>query len=137
MSNLMKEERTTQPIILLLEPDDETRPLLTHNLNSKGYRTIVVLDAEDAIDRIRGRSEPPDLLLINQMNLSIEACVNLGLYICHSTDLPKHTPIVIIAERYGAELEGQDIQLGEREYVTYLEDGQQLMNLLCRLCCAR
>lgn len=126
-----------QPIILLLEPDDETRPLLKHNLTSKGYRTIVVLDAEDAIDRIRGRRESPDLLLINQMDLSIEECVNLGLYICQSTSLPKHTPIVIMAEHYGADLEGQDIQLGEREYVTYLEDGQQLLNLLCRLCCAR
>ena len=77
MFNLMKEERNVQPIILLLEPDDETRPLLKHNLTSKGYRTIVVLDAEDAIDRIRGRSEPPNLLLINQMNQSIEECVNL------------------------------------------------------------
>ncbi|MBD1939690.1 hypothetical protein [Microcoleus sp. FACHB-68] len=137
MSNLMKEERSAPPTILVLEPDDETRPLLKHNLISKGYRTIVVLDAQDAIDRIRGRSEPPDLLLINQMDLSIEECVNLGLYICQSTDIPKDTPIVIIAEHYGTDLEGQDIQIGEREYVTYLEDGQQLMNLLCRLCCAR
>ena len=131
----MNEERNPPPTILGLEPDDETRPLLKHNLISKGYRAIVVLDAEDAIDRIRGRSEYPDLLLINQMNLSIEECVKLGLYICQSTDLPKHTPIVIIADNYGTDLEGQDIQVGEREYVTYLEDGEQLMNLICRLCC--
>ena len=137
MCHLIKGERNAAPIILVLEPDDETRPLLKHNLCSKGYRAIVVLDVEDAIDRIRGRSEYPDLLLINQMNLSIEECVNLGLYICQSTDFPKHTPIVIIAERYGADLEGQDIQLGEHEYVTYLEDGQQLMNLVCRLCSTR
>lgn len=133
----MNEERSAPPTILVLEPDDETRPLLKHNLISKGYRAIVVLDAQDAIERIRGRGEYPDLLLINQMNLSIEECVKLGLYICQSTNLPKHTPIVIIAEHYGADLEGTDIQLGEHEYVTYLEDGQQLINLLCRLCCAR
>ena len=40
-------------------------PLLKHNLTSKGYRTIVVLNAEDAIDRIRGRSEPPDRILFD------------------------------------------------------------------------
>lgn len=137
MSNLINEQQNVSPMILLLEPDDETRPLLKHNLNSKGYRPLVVLDEEDAIDRIRGRGEHPNLILINQNNLSIEECLKIGRHICQSTDLPKQTPIVIIAEHYGTDLEGKDIQVGEREYVTYLEDGQQLMNLLCRLCCNR
>ena len=39
-----------------------------------------------------------------------------------------------MAERYGVELEGKDVQVGKSEYVTYLEDEQQLINLLRRLC---
>jgi hypothetical protein len=31
-------------------------------------------------------------------------------------------------------MEGKDVKVGESEYVTYLEDGQQLINLLYRLC---
>ncbi len=39
-----------------------------------------------------------------------------------------------MAERYEVELEGKDVQVGKSEYITYLEDAQQLMNLLRRFC---
>lgn len=39
-----------------------------------------------------------------------------------------------MAERYGIDLEGKDIKVGANEYVTYLEDAPQLLNLLRRLC---
>jgi hypothetical protein len=42
--------------------------------------------------------------------------------------------LLIMAERYGTDLEGQDIQVGDNEYVSYLEDGQQLKLILHRLC---
>jgi hypothetical protein len=38
-----------------------------------------------------------------------------------------------MAERFGLDMEGLDVLVSESEYVTYLEDGQQLMNLLHRL----
>ncbi|MBD1862316.1 response regulator transcription factor [Trichocoleus desertorum] len=34
----------SSPIILVVEPDDETRPLLKHNLKHQGYRVIIALD---------------------------------------------------------------------------------------------
>ncbi|WP_255527324.1 MULTISPECIES: hypothetical protein [Trichocoleus] len=40
----------------------------------------------------------------------------------------------MIAERYSVDLEGKDMQVGDREYVSYPEDGQQLMDLLQKLC---
>jgi hypothetical protein len=58
----------------------------------------------------------------------------MGRRIRQGAGLPSHTPIVVIAERYGADLEGKDVQVGESEYVSYPEDAQQLMNLLHRLC---
>src|SRR4028118_206886 len=36
-----------------------------------------------------------------------------------------NTPIVVMAERYGEDMEGKDVKVGESEYVTYLEDGKQ------------
>jgi len=50
------------------------------------------------------------------------------------TAAPERTPIIVMAEQYGADMEGKDVQVDDTKYVTYLEDGQQLMNLLHRLC---
>ena len=60
--------------------------------------------------------------------------MNLGRRIRQGAQLPSNTPIVVMAERYGEDMEGKDIKVGESDYVTYLEDGEQLMNLLQRLC---
>jgi ribosomal protein L25 (general stress protein Ctc) len=43
------------------------------------------------------------------------------------------TPIVVMAEKYGEEMEGKDVAIDENVYVTYLEDGDQLHSLLARL----
>lgn len=133
----MSEKQDILPTILLVEQDDETRPLLRHNLRSKGYRAIVALDEEDAIERTWGGRERPDLILLNQFKLSIDEFINMGRRIRQSAGFPSRTPIVVMAERYGADLEGKDVLVGECEYVTYPEDAQQLMNLLHRLCCER
>ena len=44
-----------------------------------------------------------------------------------------HTPLVVMAEKYGAELEGTDVNVSDNDWVTYLEDPHQLKNLLHRL----
>lgn len=130
----MSQKLPTLTTILLVEPDDTVRPILRNNLRRWGYNVIVALDAADAIQRTQGRGEAFDLLLMNQFGQSIDKFIEIGQYICQQAELSSRIPIVIMAERYGVELEGQDIQVGEREYVTYLEDGQQLRNLLNKLC---
>lgn len=130
----MSAKQHRQPKILAIEQDDRTRPLLKHNLCSQGYHVLLALDFEDALERVWGRREPPDAILINQFNLPLEETVNQGRYVRESAGFPSHTPIIVIAERYGADLEGKDIKVGASEYVTYLEDAQQLLNLLHRLC---
>ncbi|MBD2123555.1 response regulator transcription factor [Trichocoleus sp. FACHB-262] len=124
----------SSPIILVVEPDDETRPLLKHNLNHQGYRVIIALDAEDAIERMMGGFHCPELILLNQFRQSIEEAVGTGRRIRTTSGIAKDTPIVVIAERYSVDLEVKDMQVGDREYVSYPEDGQQLMNLLQKLC---
>lgn len=130
----MNEKKDKPPTILMLELDDDTRPLLKQNLSNWGYRVLVALEEEDAIAMARGGRDHPDLILLNQVNLPIDEFINMGQRICQGAELPSSTPIVVMAERYGEDMEGKDIKVGESEYVTYLEDGEQLMNLLHRLC---
>jgi len=129
----MNETQNTAPTILVVEPDDDVRPLLRNNLHRQGYRAIVTLDEEDAIARARGDRDRPDLILINQYRLPLDKVISIARRIRQDAGLPSGTPIVVMAERYGEDMEGKDVKVGESEYVTYLEDGEQLMNLLQRL----
>lgn len=127
-------ETYTPPTILLVEEDDEVRPLLTQNLRNQGYHVVVALDEADAIERTKGGGLCPDLILLNQVGRSIQEYAVMGQRICQSAGIGDHTPIIVMAEYYGADMEGKDVQVNDTKYVTYLEDGQQLMNLLHRLC---
>jgi DNA-binding response OmpR family regulator len=130
----MNEKKDTPPTILMIELDDDTRPLLKQNLYNWGYGVLVALEEEDAIAMARGGRDHPDLILLNQVKLPIDEFINMGRRIREGAELLSSTPIVVMAERYGEDMEGKDIKVGENEYVTYLEDGEQLMNLLYRLC---
>jgi CheY-like chemotaxis protein len=127
-------ETYTPPTILLVEEDDEVRPLLSQNLRNQGYHVVVALNEADAIERTKGGSFCPDLILLNQVGRSIQEYAVMGQRICKSAGIGSHTPIIVMAEQYGTDMEGKDVQVDETEYVTYLEDGQQLINLLHRLC---
>ena len=122
------------PRIFDLEPDDDVRPLLKQNLQRWGYHVTLATDEADALQRVEGGRDRFDLILLNQYNQSIEQCITLGQQIRQHTVLDSRAPILILAERYGPDLEGQDIQVGGNEYVSYLEDGQQLQLMLQRLC---
>jgi DNA-binding response OmpR family regulator len=130
----MNEKKDALSTILLIELDDDTRPILKQNLRNWGYCPIVALEEEDALALARGVRDRPDLILLNQVMLSIDEFVYMGRRIRQGAELPSSTPIVVMAERYGEDMEGKDVKVGESEYVTYLEDGEQLMNLLYRLC---
>jgi len=130
----MSKRQDTPPTILLVEHEDETRSLLKFNLGNRGYRVIVALDEEDAIARTRDGHECPDLILLNQYLLPLDEFTNMGRRIRQGAGFHSSTPIVVMADRYGQDMEGKDVRVSDSEYVTYLEDGEQLMNLLYRVC---
>ena len=130
----LNEKKNPPPTILMLELDDDTRPLLKQNLRNWGYRVIEALQEEDAIALARGVRDRPKLILLNQVKLPIDEFLNMGWRIRQGAELPRSTPIIVTAEQYGEDMEGKDVQVGESKYVAYLEDGAQLMNLLYRLC---
>jgi len=130
----MSSKKDAPPTILMIELDDDTRPILKLNLGNWGFHVISALQEEDAIALARGVRDCPNLILLNQLDLPIDESINIGRRICQKAELPISTPIVVMAEQYGEDMEGKDVKVGESEYVTYLEDGEQLMNLLHRLC---
>jgi DNA-binding response OmpR family regulator len=68
----MNEKKDAPPTILMIELDDDTRPLLKQNLRNQGYRVIEALQEEDAIAVARGLRDRPELILLNQVKLSID-----------------------------------------------------------------
>ncbi|MBD2057548.1 response regulator transcription factor [Oculatella sp. FACHB-28] len=130
----MNQLLTPSPRIFVLDSDDDARPLLKHNLQIWGYSVTLALDEVDALERTQGKGDRFDLILISQVGETIDRWMAIGQKIRQNTVLDSRTPIIVMAERYGADLEGQNIQMGDNEYVTYLEDGQQLKRILQQLC---
>jgi DNA-binding response OmpR family regulator len=131
-SSKMSQEPGYQPTIFLVEEDDDTRPILKHNLKTYGYRVLLALDEEDALDRIDGVKHA-DLLLVNLVGKTPDEVLQVGRRIREHARYDGHTPLVVIAEKFGADVEGTDVNVAANDWVTYLEDPGQLRNLLRRL----
>lgn len=129
----MNQVVTMSPRIFVLESDDNVRPLLKQNLQNWGYQVTMAFNEADAIERTQAGCKRFDLILLDQNGQSIDELVTIGQQIRQRTDFDSRVPIVIMAEKYGADFEGKNIQVGSNEYVTYLEDGEQLKRILHQL----
>jgi DNA-binding response OmpR family regulator len=126
-------KRENQRTIFLVEEDDDTRPILKHNLQTDGYHVLLALDEADALERVSGNGVNADLVLINLIGKSPEDVLDVGRRIREHAKYDGHTPLVVMAEKYGADLEGTDANVRDNDWITYLEDHDQLKNLLARL----
>jgi DNA-binding response OmpR family regulator len=132
-SKYVSKDRSATPTILLVEEDDQTRPILRHNLINDGFRVLLALDEEDALDRVYGAKVHADLILINLVKKSPEEVLSIGRRIRKHAKYDGKTPLVVMAEKYSKEQEGTDINVAEDDWITYLEEHDQLTNLLRRL----
>jgi DNA-binding response OmpR family regulator len=121
------------PTILLIEEDDDARPILRHNLRREGYDVLVAVDEEAALDWVRAGRVSADLILINLVGKTTGEALAAARRVRERNGFDGVTPLVVIAERYVEELEGSDVREGEGEWVTYMEDAGQLHALLSRL----
>jgi DNA-binding response OmpR family regulator len=128
----MIQEQGHQPTIFLVEEDDDTRPILKHNLKTYGYHVLIALDEEDALERIGGVRHA-DLLLVNLVGKTPDEVLQIGRRIREHAKYDGHTPLVVMAERFGPDVEGTDVNVSGNDWVTYLEYPNQLKNLLSRL----
>lgn len=133
----MSEQGEDRPTIFLIEEDDDTRPLMRENLVRAGYQVLLAVDEEDALQRVGGGRVNVDLVLINLVGRTTDEVLKVGRRICEHAKFDGRTPLVIMAEKYGKDLEGTDVNVGENDWITYLEEPNQLENLLQRLLAAR
>ena len=118
-------------VIFLVEEDDDTRILLKMNLERDGYRVLLALDEEDARDRVAGGRLTADLILVNLVGVQPDEALEAGRRIRQYAELD--VPLVVMAEKYGADVEGTDVNAGGDDWITYPEDHDQIKNLLARL----
>lgn len=122
-----------QPTIFLIDADDDTRALLRESLARYGYRVSVAIDEEDALDRV-SHGLNADLVLIDVVAISVEDALLIGTRIRDQAKLDINTPLIVMAEKYGRDLEGTDSNVGGNDWVFYLgEEPDQLQNLIHRL----
>jgi DNA-binding response OmpR family regulator len=124
------------PTILLIEEDDDARPILRHNLRREGYEVLLAVDEASALDWLAAGCARADLILVNLVGKSSAEALAAGRRVRERNGPDGATPLVVIAEQYGEELEGRDVSAGEGEWVTYMEDADQLHALLSRLTAA-
>jgi hypothetical protein len=84
----MSEKKDAPPTILIIELDDDTRPILKQNLYNWGYCVVVALEEDDAIALARGVRDRPGLILLNQVKLSIDEFINMGRRTVRARNFP-------------------------------------------------
>jgi CheY-like chemotaxis protein len=123
-----------QKTIFLIEEDDETRRILVKNLQAYGYRVIVALDEEDAIERIGGGGVAADLVMVNLVRKPLDQLLSVGRRVRAHALSDGHTPLVVMPEIYGRDVEGTDVNVEGNDWICYRGDEyDQLKNLLRRL----
>ena len=127
----MSTDEGNQRAILLVEEDEEMRPILRRNLESEGYRVLLALDERDANERVSGGRINADLILVNLVGVQPDEALHAGRRIRQNAELD--VPLVVMAEKYGDELEGKNMKVGENDWIIYLEAHQQLRDLLVEL----
>lgn len=130
----MSNEPGKQPTIFLIEEDDETRRPLVENLRRSGYRVIVAIDEEDALERVGGGHVHADLVLVNLVGKSLDETLRIGRGVRAHAKYDGHTPLVVMPEKYLKDVEGTDVNVEGNDWIHYLgEEPDQLKNLLARL----
>lgn len=128
----MKEsERDIRNTILLVEEDDDTRLLFRELLKNKGYKVILTINEAEALEKVANGIGKVDLVLVDLVMKPTKEMLKAGERIMEKGRL--NVPLIAIAEEYKDELQGTSVQVEDNEYVVYLENGEELFDLVSRL----
>jgi DNA-binding response OmpR family regulator len=124
---------TSTSTIFLLEEDDDTQRGLKRNLRQKGFRVMLAVDMEDALEWLSNCYIHADLVLVDIVGKSSEEALERGRALRFQAKYDAQTPLVVMAEKFSPELEGTDHNVAGNDWICYLEDSEQLHRLLRRL----
>ena len=125
---------TEKATIFFVEPDDDTRRLLKQGLRASGYRVLVAEDVEDAFERAGDGVAEADLILLGPVGESTEEALEIGRRLRGHAKHNGETPLVVMALKYGRDVEGTEANAGGNDWIFYLgEEPYQLRNMLARL----
>lgn len=126
--------KETRPAILFIGEDNDTNQPLKRSLRRQGYRVLLACCTEDAADWMAGGYVHADLLLLDLVGKRVEEALGLGRQVRRNAQYDGRTPLVVMAEKYGKDVEGTEANVGGADWVFYLGDEpDQLKNLLRRL----
>ncbi|SRR6266496_410445 len=128
----MNKTASDAPAILLIEDDEEIREGMVQFLRTRGYRVAWATNEQESILEITNSQLQFGLFLVDQKMKSEEA-LEIGRRLRAYVGTGKDIPVIVIPQEFSKEMEGRDEDLGEKDYKTYLTNGQQLENLLSRL----
>lgn len=124
----------SSPTIFLVEEDDDARRSLTKNLRQFGYRLLVAVTVEDALEWVnRSAYIHADLLLLDLIGKLPEDALSAGQRLRAKAKYDAQTPLVVMPEKVTKELEGTDKNVRANDWICYYEDSDQLQRLLMRL----
>ena len=123
------------PTIFFVEEDNGVRALLTKALRQDGYRLLVASSLEDAKEWVSfDHNIQADLLLLNLIRKSPEEAIKIGRELRKHAKYDGRTPLVVMAENAVSELDGQDVNVHENDWICYYDDdSHQLHKLVARL----
>jgi DNA-binding response OmpR family regulator len=130
-NNPPEDPRTT---VLLIAEDNDVHPYLKHNLRRAGYGVLLAVDKEDACEWVGGVYVHADIVLVDLVGKTVDESLSVGREVREHAKYNGHTPLVVMAEKYGKDLEGTEDNVGGNDWVFYLgEEPDQLYNFLGRL----
>src|SRR5215210_4720941 len=100
----MGEKNNRQATILYIEDDDDTRPLMKRNLVRDGYRVLVEISEEDALERATDGRVDADLILID-LGWPPSNVMAAAHRIRRVALTRMDVPIIVIAYKYGTDME--------------------------------
>jgi DNA-binding NtrC family response regulator len=121
-------------IVLLIAEDNNVHPTLKKNLRREGYSVLLAVEAEDAYEWMGGGYIHADIVVVDLIGKTTDEALSVGREVRQHAKYNGHTPLIVMAEKYGKDVEGTVVNVEGNDWIHYLgEDPDQLQNLLSRL----
>ena len=118
--------------ILVVDDSITTRTLEKGILEAAGYRVVVCVDGQDALDRLRAEIEPVDLVLAD---VEMPRLDGFGLLeALRGEERYRRLPVILMTSRGAAEDVARGLELGADAYLTKQTfDQRALLDTIGRL----